>query len=203
VIALLRRTAPRSQALALCMLLIVSCARQPLRAPTEWSAHLAEVASRSNWQLQGKIGLRAESRAGSAFLSWRQQHSDYRLVLSGALGLGKLVINGNPGGVSWVDSSGRERHFDDPQALIAEAWGWQVPVASLQYWVRGIPDPSSETTNDQFENGLATRFRQAGWTILPGAYEEVDGIEMPTRVRLESSSAILTVSISRWDWAAP
>jgi outer membrane lipoprotein LolB len=180
------------------LMLLAGCAQQPSMEPADWTAHRDAVAARASWDLQGKIGLRAPGRSGSAFLSWNQQSGNYRLVLSGALGLGRLVLQGDASGVSWQGKDGKTRHHPDPSVLIAEAWGWTVPINALRFWVRGIPDPSLPVEDQVLEHGLATRFRQSGWTVTPQNYTDASGISLPGRVRLEGESAALTVSISRW-----
>ena len=197
-----RLDVPRPLLLAF-VLLLAGCAGTPARMPQDWTAHVAQVSERGSWELQGKIGLRAASNSGSALLSWRQRAADYRLVLSGALGLGKLVLAGDPGGVNWTGRDGQLRRHPDPQALIREVWGWEVPVASLPYWVRGLPDPAQPLHSPVIENGLAMSFSQAGWVVEPQAYRAVDGVDLPTRVRLQGEGAVLTVSISRWSIVAP
>lgn len=190
----------RALLLGLLALATTGCVQELARAPGDWRTHVAELRAQERWQLQGKIGVRAERQGGSAFLSWRQQAGDYRLVLSGALGLGKLVLNGDASGVRWTDEDGTPRHHPDPEHLIAEAWGWRVPVAALQYWVRGIPSPASGFEDARFENGLPVHFRQAGWVVEPAAYRLVDGFALPTRVRVSDGEAVLTVSINRWEF---
>lgn len=174
------------------------CAQQPSREPADWTVHRDAVTARAAWDLQGKIGLRSPKHSGSAFLSWNQQPERYRLVLSGALGLGRLVLEGDATGVSWQGKDGKTRHHPDPAVMIAEAWGWTVPVNALRFWVRGIPDPSLPVENQVLEQGLAKRFRQSGWTVMPENYTDAAGLSLPGRVRLQGEGAALTVSISRW-----
>lgn len=197
------RYAARLPVILLVVCLLAGCVRETARLPTDWQSHVAALGERDAWDLQGKIGLRSANDAGSALLSWRQRQADYRLVLSGALGLGKLVLDGSADGVNWIGRDGQRRSHANPEALIRELWGWQVPVASLPFWVRGLPDPAHELVAPVFEGGLATRFEQAGWIVEPQAYRPVDGIVLPTRVRLQGQDAVLTVSISRWSFATP
>jgi len=191
--------------LALLALLLHGCARETSRIDStpDWQAHRNAVSARSDWNLQGKIGVRAASGSGSASMNWQQNDEDFRLILSGALGMGRLVLHGNRDLVNWNDSRGRSGRHSDPDALIEEIWGWDVPVAALQFWIRGIPQPGESVEETQFANGLATRFRQAGWLIEPQEYRDVAGLALPTRIRLEGAQATLTVLINRWNVPAP
>jgi outer membrane lipoprotein LolB len=190
------------QLLALVVLLGGCAATRPPHS-VEWEAQIAAVEARTAWELQGKIGLRSANEAGSAFLSWWQQGEQYRMVFSGALGLGKLVLNGDGSGVTWVGRDGRTGRHADPEALIAELWGWRVPVAALKYWVRGVPDPRLPMSEVRFAEGRVQSFRQAEWTVAPEGFRAVDGVPLPSRVRIDGDDARLTVSISRWNPVAP
>ncbi|MBK6584754.1 MAG: outer membrane lipoprotein LolB [Gammaproteobacteria bacterium] len=182
-----------------------ACTRETLRpAPTgDWEAHVAAVNQRANWALNGKIGVRAASGSGSAALGWQQQGANYRLVLSGALGMGKLVLSGDRDGVSWTDQQGQPRHHPDPDLLVRELWGWNVPVAALQFWVRGIPQPDKPYDEAAIINSEAASFRQSGWLVKPGSYRDIEGISLPTRIRLEGQDAVLTVLVNRWSASPP
>lgn len=183
--------------------LLDGCAMMPAPQVADWQAQIDAVEARRHWELQGKIGLRSASEAGSAFLSWSQQGEQYRMVFSGALGLGKLVLNGDGSGVSWVGRDGRTGRHADPEALISELWGWRVPVAALKYWVRGVPDPRLPVSDVRFVEGAVSSFRQAEWTVAPEGFRDVDGLVLPSRVRVDGGDARLTVSISRWGASAP
>lgn len=191
--------------LAVLTLALGACTRETLRpAPTEgWEAHVAAVNQRENWALSGKIGVRAASGSGSAALGWQQQGANYRLVLSGALGMGKLVLSGDRDGVTWTDQQGQLRHHPDPDLLVHEVWGWNIPVAALQFWVRGIPQPDRPLDSAEIINTEAASFRQSGWLVKPGSYRDIEGISLPTRIRLEGQGAILTVLVNRWSVPAP
>ena len=95
------------------------------------------------------------------------------------------MLTGDAHGVAWNDSRGRTGQHADPEALVAEIWGWQLPVAALKYWIRGIPRPGHPVADAEFAGVEVTRFRQSGWLVEPGAYRDVDGLALPTRLRLE------------------
>jgi len=174
------------------------CHPAPRLPPADWRSHRDDVESRERWELGARIGLRAGGKGDSAFLDWRQDADAYRLALSGALGMGRLVLHGEASGVSWRDDSGTEHHHADADALVEELWGWRIPLGALKYWVRGIPEPGVEFDQERFENGLAQRFRQAGWLVELADYRPVEGLALPRKVRISSDDAALTVAVHRW-----
>jgi outer membrane lipoprotein LolB len=183
------------------LLALSACSVEPRRpaGAGDWSAHLRAVGAAAHWQLQGKIGIREPGNSGSAMLSWRQQADEsYLLVLAGALGLGKLVIRGDANGVEWTNSRGESLRYPDPEALIREVWGWGVPIDALRFWVRGIPQPGIPFESLITSDAMAAGFSQAGWTLSYSDYRTVDGLALPTRIRLERGEVVLTVVVSRW-----
>ncbi len=199
-------TLPRTITIMAVLTLALSACTQETRRPApagDWDAHIAAVSEREHWALHGKIGVRAASGSGSAALGWQQQGANYRLVLSGALGMGKLVLSGDRDGVTWTDQQGQPQHHPDPDHLVQQLWGWNVPVAALQFWVRGIPQPDKPYDEAEIVNTEAASFRQSGWLVKPGSYRDIEGISLPTRIRLEGQGATLTVLVNRWIASPP
>ena len=86
--------------------------------------------------------------------------------------MGKLVLTGDADGVAWNDSRGRTGQHADPEALVAEIWGWQLPVAALKYWIRGIPRPGHpvadviELEHQQHRHALTCHYLIGPWRLL-------------------------------------
>ena len=171
--------------------------------PADRDRHAAALAARENWTLSGKIGVRAPAGSGAATLDWSQHGESWRLVLGGALGMGRLVLDGDPGGVAWRDARGRAGRHADPDALVAELWGWPLPVAALRYWVRGIPQPGVAVEQPEFAPAGPSRFAQAGWHIEASEHRTVDGLAVPTRLRVSGYGAVLTLVVRAWTLGAP
>lgn len=185
------------------LLLLAACApsgKQTATSPLQ--QRIAAAVAETRWELQGKIGVRAAGKAGSAFLNWRQRDDDYRLVLNGALGLGRLTIEGDNAGVTVTDARGNRVQRSDPDALLAELWGWPVPVRALRFWVRGVPDPARPW--QALEPGPAgeERFAQDGWEIEASGFGVTQAPALPQRVRASGHDAQITLVVSRRE-AAP
>ncbi|HMV72222.1 MAG TPA: lipoprotein insertase outer membrane protein LolB [Pseudomonadales bacterium] len=188
--------------LALLMLTGCSIAPRAPEMPADWEQHVATLAARENWKLSGKLGVRAQSANGAATLDWTQHGASWRLILAGALGSGRLTLDGGTDGVAWRDTRGRSGHHADPDALVTELWGWPLPVAALRYWVRGIPQPGVAIEKPEFGNGSLRRFVQAGWQIEASEQREVEGFALPTRLRITGYGAVLTLVVREWSLPA-
>lgn len=192
--------------LLLGLLALTGCSLTP-SAPGpqgDWEQRVAALAAHRNWTLSGKVGVRAPSGNGAAALEWSQHDDSWRLLLSGALGMGRLTLEGNDhDGVSWRDTRGRSGHHADPEVLISELWGWPLPVTALEYWARGIPQPGVTIKGPEFDSDGRLRFTQSGWQVEAGGYREVDGFALPTRLLITRHDVRLTLVVHRWSLSAP
>lgn len=182
------------------MLMLAGCmpsTRMPAIPPT-WESHSATVALWDQWQLNGKIGVRSAKSSGSAYITWQQRGENFRIVMSGALGMGRLTLTGNSKGVTWTDSKGRTSQHSDPEALIEKLWGWRIPVGALRFWARGIPVPETSLKALQISHGTASAFVQSGWSLEFEGYRMNEGVLLPNHVRLEHEGTVLTLLTSRW-----
>lgn len=195
----------RTALLAMLLLALAGCSTSPRTAlpAGDWEHAAAAVLAHENWALNGKIGVRAPSGNGAATLDWTQHGDAWRLVLGGALGMGRLMLEGTPDGVAWRDTRGNSGRHADPEALLRELWGWPLPVAALEYWVRGVPQPGVGIEHAEPGEGGLRRFAQSGWEIETTERQEVEGLALPTRVRVTGYGAVLTLVIRRWDLASP
>ena len=43
-------------------------------------------------------------------------------------------------------SDGKRYNAASPEQLLAEQWGFHLPVSNMKYWVRGLPVPGIPAT---------------------------------------------------------
>lgn len=191
--------------IAFLLLALAGCSTAPRTpdAARDWEQAAAALVALQHWSLNGKIGFRAASGNGAATLDWTQDGDAWHLVLGGTLGMGRLLLDGTSGGVSWRDARGNAGTHDDPDALVEALWGWPLPVEALRYWVRGIPQPGVDVEDAARSDGALTHFSQSGWKIEALERRDVDGLALPTRVRVTGHGAVLTLAIRHWDLAPP
>ena len=84
------------------------------------------------------------------------------------------------------------------EAALRARLGTDLPLASLRYWMIGLPDPAA--TAQVTESGSAPRriIDQHGWNIAYDAFAEAGGFVLPSRVTATSGDVRLKLSVSDW-----
>ena len=96
------------------------------------------------------------------------------------------------------NSRGEQLNSDAAKQEIQAKLGFEPPIASLRYWVLGVPDPSSaadETLNDS--QRLAT-LKQNGWQIDYTAYANVLGQSLPSKATLTREGVRVRLFVDDW-----
>lgn len=178
-----------------------ACVRAPIENKIEqtWEARKGELTRIAGWDLRARIAVRAGNDAGSASLHWTQHEDEYRLRVITPFGGGVYELAGGREGAWLRTSEDRVVRAEDAETLLRQHAGWQLPVAGLVYWVRGIPTPTFpvDTLLLDKENRL-NALNQAGWSLQYKSYVEVDGQSMPGRLDLRNERIRIRVSIKEW-----
>lgn len=170
--------------------------------PENWSERTRQVTNFDHWVLSGKMAVRQPTDSGTALINrWQQYGNEYQLSLSSSfLGMGSTRIQGAPGFIELTLSNGDVYQSSNPERLISQATGWQLPVQSLVWWMRGLPAPETphRLLFDQ-KNRLAI-LEQDGWEIRYDRWQTfVDGLpELPARITAIKDDKRVRVVIASW-----
>ncbi|MFK7829124.1 MAG: lipoprotein insertase outer membrane protein LolB [Congregibacter sp.] len=168
---------------------------------TRWAQRVSLLSNWSEWRVRGKVAYRIPEDAGSANLHWSQLEDASTLRLSGPLGAASTRIT-NEGALLRVRRDGIERLYP------ADAAPWlpgkrllPVPIQSVHYWLRGVPDPDIPIDQLEHDDALAIAITQAGWQIKYLEYRIYKGTSMPLRLQLTApdSELMLTVVLRAWE----
>lgn len=151
-----------------------------------------------SWSIQGKIAARTSHDAGSATVNWLQQNKRFDITLSGPLGSNTIKLNGKPGHVTLTDSAGKKISATSPEDLLAQIWGFRVPVSNLNYWVRGLPAPGLSAQKQYDSYGRLSYLTQQSWRVQYLGYTDVNQTELPSRITITSPE--LTVKLIIYSW---
>lgn len=186
----------------LLLLLLAGCSTAPPRQAVQdrelaWQERQYHLAAVHDWSLSGRLAIQSGHEGWHVRIDWRQQAHDYSILLIAPLGQGSLKLDGNDAFVTLLTDEGESVSASDPGELLYQQFGWRVPVASLRYWVLGVPAPGKRTeTVDEF--GRLTELQQDDWSIRFLDYEKRNGLELPGRVFVSNHQAKVKLVIGEW-----
>jgi outer membrane lipoprotein LolB len=187
---------------ALLVLLLAACAGQQPRPPTaaSWEEHSARLQALTHWTAEGKLALRSPEQSESASIRWQQEGDITRLYLSGPLGVAATSLYSD--GRSLVIRRGEEVStwaLDDTEALELRT-GWDLPLQSLPYWIKGIPAPGLDIQEAQQgpDPALLLVLRQDGWEIHYEDYANYGRLTLPTMLHLKHQDTTVRLIIRNW-----
>ncbi|MFV8816694.1 lipoprotein insertase outer membrane protein LolB [Haliea sp. E17] len=163
-------------------------------------AHLLALAQ---WQAQGKIALRSAEHSESGNLDWRQDGAHTHLQLSGPMGLSATTVDSDGRYLSVRQGDEVQRWSLEDSALDAHN-PWQLPLASLHYWLKGIPAPDAPVDALQSDplTRLPAQLQQQGWTVDYQDYGQFGGLWLPTRLQLQRADTRARIILRQWAFPA-
>ena len=157
------------------------------------------MAAGEGWSLQGRVAISAGAQSGSARIEWQQPRFDrYEVTLSAPVTRQSWRLAVDDGHATLLGLEGGERSGPDASALLREATGWDIPVASLRYWLRGLPAEGEVTTYWFGAGQQLVGLEQGGWRIDFTR----DGAALPTRITATRGESRVRLVIDQWGDAA-
>lgn len=125
------------------------------------------------WSFTGKLAMTLpENKRYTGFIDWQQYSlKQYHINLQGPLNSGQIQIIGHTDPLlhhPQVTLMTPQQHItaNSANSLLLQETGLQLPVESLYWWLRGLADPTTTyTVEDYDETGLISRFKQDHWVI--------------------------------------
>jgi outer membrane lipoprotein LolB len=152
-----------------------------------------------HWEIKGKFSVKQPDEAVSANLLWKQSSpSRYDIALTGPLGQGSVLLSGYPDKVVFQDAHGDIETAYNAELLLYHHTGWSMPIESMYYWVRGLPDPHYKYEYILNDQGLYSHLRQHGWTINYNTYQQVDDYMLPRKMTLNYTDTHITLFFRTW-----
>jgi len=186
----------------LILVLAGGCAtRPPVLAPEAepaWLEHRAALEALRDWQVQGRVALRTEDEGWSASFDWQQRGENYRIRLRGPFGQGAVELRGGQHGV-WLKRADQPPVFAlNPEALLQQQTGWQLPVTGLVAWLRGLPVSDGDPVIQWDTEGRLLHIGQNGWSINYQVYLEKGDLSLPKKLRLTRDSIQVRLVVDDW-----
>lgn len=170
--------------------------------PADWSTTSAQRDQFRHWELTGKLAVRQPSDSGTAVINyWKQDQEAYELALSSSfLGMGRTTLEGVPGFIELTLADGERYQSGDPEALVNAATGWQLPIDSLAWWIRGLPGPEGDFRLFFDDQDRLAVIRQLGWEIRYDRWEAFidDYPSLPARITAVKGEKRVRVVVTSW-----
>jgi outer membrane lipoprotein LolB len=183
------------------LVVLAGCRTAPAPAPAAppWAARRPELQSREHFGLKGRVAVAAGVQGFNARLRWAQDGNHAQLALEGPLGAGAVHIDARGSDLDIVTANGARLTSDAAHAELDTRLGFDPPLASLRYWILGVPDPAlpAAETLDPLRQRL-TRLEQDGWRIDYGSYVAVGGEWLPARLTLERAAVRVKLLVDDW-----
>lgn len=186
---------------ALPLLALAACRTAPPTLPpgTSWEVRRPELQARDHFQLTGRVAVAAGGEGFNANLRWTQDGARSQLTLEGPLGVGGAQVTASGADLTLVTSRGEHIDSEAAHAALATRLGFDPPLASLRYWVLGVPDPSQPASEslDPAQQRLSS-LTQDGWRVDYQGYASADGQALPARLTLQRDSVRVRLFVDNW-----
>jgi outer membrane lipoprotein LolB len=190
----------------LCLLVVgvalTACKTLPPAVPpgpgAPWEVRRAALQARTTFDLTGRIGVAAAQDGFNAKLRWQQQGKQSQLSLDGPLGVGGVRIASNGESLTVTNSRGEQLDSAAARREIETRLGFEPPIASLRYWVLGVPDPSHPAKETLDDTQRLSALEQDGWQIAYTGYADVKGEALPSKMTLTRDTTRVRLVVDSW-----
>jgi outer membrane lipoprotein LolB len=184
----------RAGLLAPLAVLLAGCATAPpSQAPLQ-----PDPDSLSDWTATGRLAVAAGDAGGSGSFVWSQASESATLRIRGPLGAGGLLIETDGTSLLLVEGNGRIVDSQSARQELRQRLGTDLPLASLRYWMLGVPAPGSEARVLLDRRPPLRVIEQSGWRVGIDEFRSVAGFSLPTRLTATTDGARIKVVVSEW-----
>ncbi len=184
---------------------LTACATRPPppEGKIDLPVQLLRLDQIKQWQINGKLALKGPEQSVSASMRWQVEDPLFTFRLSNFLGVTLVDMTQSADGAR-LEADDEVYTDASASALLYTTTGWDIPLAQLLSWVKGVPLPSdSYTLND---NGLLKRLtpgcRQCqGWVVDYSSYGQVEDVWLPHNIKLTNTTDAnqwIKIRITQW-----
>lgn len=171
------------------------------RALAAEAERVRQVGSQLDWGFAGRVAVSNGRDGGNGRLDWQQAGTGFQARLSAPVTRQgwELSMDFASGQARLDGLAGGPRQGDDARALVQQATGWDLPVATLGDWVRGVLDGQAQVLARDAA-GRPLRALQDGWEVQFGQWYEADGTRpaLPRRIDAVNGPARVRLLVDQW-----
>ncbi len=166
--------------------------------PAAYAERAERLGRIHSWGLKGRISLDDGKEGGSGSLHWDVMPDKTELDFHGAMGRGAWHLSINPDAAVLREANGEQHTASNVDDLIQQRMGWPIPVAALQWWVRGLAAPGETDSLQLDTQGKLISLVQAGWQVNFSAYDTTTGEYLPVKLDARRDNYRVKLIVRRW-----
>ena len=186
-------------------LILAACAPVPVRKPGTAQQLAAQAAreqmlgAQRDWSLDGRFAASDGQHGGSGGIAWQQNGQQYEFTLRAPV-TGKTVqLSGGPNGAVLTGAGRQPLAGRDAGEVLNAEFGWDVPVADLAWWVRGLRAPGRPAILTFGANGLPAMLDQDGWHVDYRDWYAERSPPLPRKVYASRDPYTVRVMVEQWN----
>ena len=193
----------RSVLLALCAA-VAACApvrtRETPAAAAAQAAREAELAQRAHWTLTARIAVSNGQDGGSGELAWRQDGARYTFTVHAPVTGRTWKLSGDAQRAVLEGVDAQPDVGTDAERLLRERLGWDVPLAELDAWVRGMRAASGRADVQYDDKNLPAVIEQSGWKVEYRDWFVGRDPALPRKLFASRGAARVRMAIEDWNF---
>ncbi|HVN99539.1 MAG TPA: lipoprotein insertase outer membrane protein LolB [Steroidobacteraceae bacterium] len=164
-----------------------------------WSERRAALQSLDHYRFNGQLAAATATDGFSAALRWQQQGAASDVLLRAPLGVGGAHLSYDGALLRVTAADGSQLEGEAAQAELVRLLGFEPPLASLRYWLLGVPDPRQPDAIETLDDTQRlARLQQGSWQIDYGEYMREAERWLPRRVTIGHGPLRLKLRVSNW-----
>lgn len=160
----------------------------------------AGIASEPPYVLIGRLAVNARQHRFSGGIRWQHTGSSDEIYLFSPLGQMVAEIFRDQAGVRLITSEPAIYQAQNAEYLTSQVLGWELPLAGMQFWVRGTHFPGTVAEKDLDKNKRTLAIRQDGWRIVYQDYylAQGDAPALPRLLEFSRMDVKIKLIIDQW-----
>lgn len=181
------------------LLSLAACHTLAPVASTPWDERRAALQSVDRYQFNGQLAAATAAEGFSAALRWQQQGAASDVLLRAPLGVGGAHLTYDGALLRVTAGDGSQLEGDAAHAELVRLLGFEPPLASLRYWLLGVPDPAVPEAIETLDaTQRLARLQQGAWQIDYSEYMRDAERWLPRRVAIQNGALRLKLRVSSW-----
>lgn len=176
---------------------LFSCSSTPEVISPDKYEHVSQIQS---FEAKGKVAIFTPDKRESVNFHWQQDKNKYQIRFTTFLGLEVAYLEGDHQNLT-IKADGREFKSTEPEVLLKEVVGWQIPLKHLSHWLIGNPRGvvmSKHEGSELAKKVLARISSQQEWMITYDHYLPIHKLHLPDKINLKQYQYKINMSINQW-----